>query len=110
MAKNQIFPACINYLNSLAETSLNLKNNNINNSYIVSELSNLSSLIETMKNNINTLETEINIAQDEKSAVIWHDKVLTAMNQLRNTVDTLETIVDELHWPMPSYTDLLFDI
>ena len=36
------------------------------------------------------------IAQDEKSAVIWHDKVLTAMNQLRNTVDTLETIVSNI--------------
>lgn len=110
MAKNQIFPACLNYLNSLAETSLNLKNNIIDNKYIVSELSNLSSLIETMKNNIVDLENKINDAQKSKSAVVWHDQVLTAMNKLRNTVDTLETIVDELHWPMPTYTDLLFDI
>lgn len=110
MAKNQIFPACLNYLNSLAETSLNLKNNKIDNKYIVSELSNLSSLIETMKNNIVDLEKKINDAQKSKSAVVWHDQVLTAMNKLRNTVDTLETIVDELHWPMPTYTDLLFDI
>ena len=37
--------------------------NKIDNKYIVSELSNLSSLIETMKNNITNLEEEINNAK-----------------------------------------------
>jgi glutamine synthetase len=32
------------------------------------------------------------------------------MNTLRETVDTIETIVDAADWPMPTYVDLLFGI
>ena len=31
------------------------------------------------------------------------------MNELRFIVDTLETIVSKEYWPVPSYTDLLFN-
>ena len=32
------------------------------------------------------------------------------MNSLREDVDSLEMIVDEDIWPLPSYTELLFNI
>ena len=61
------------------------------------------------------IELSINNAQNKKAdnlekANIWKDEVLTSMNELRSVVDTLETIVGEKDWPMPSYIDLLFGI
>ena len=38
------------------------------------------------------------------------DVIIPAMNELRKAIDTLEGIVDKEIWPVPSYTDLLFDI
>ena len=43
-------------------------------------------------------------------ALLWKDNVLLAMNELRKVVDKLETLVDSTYWPMPTYTNLLFDI
>ena len=41
---------------------------------------------------------------------MWHDEVLFSMEELRNVVDLLETMVDCSCWPMPTYVDLLFGI
>ena len=43
-------------------------------------------------------------------SIIWRDGVFAAMNALRETVDIIETKVDEKYWPMPTYMDLLFGI
>ena len=36
--------------------------------------------------------------------------IFTAMETLRGTVDTLETMTAASYWPYPSYMDLLFSI
>ena len=36
--------------------------------------------------------------------------VFAAMERLRSSVDTLESLVAADYWPLPSYTDLLFSI
>jgi glutamine synthetase len=115
MAKNEIYPACIKYLNELAETSLNVSKNNIDNSFLVNDVRNVASLIANMKVGITELEAAITKAQQETTsslnqAYIWRDEVLVSMKTLRNIVDELETIVSEKYWPMPTYVDLLFGI
>ena len=64
---------------------------------------------------INNLEKQIEKVQSTKTnayelALLWKDNVLLAMNELRKVVDKLETLVDSTYWPMPTYTNLLFDI
>ena len=44
----------------------------------------------------------------EKQAVCYRDKVLVAMNSLRESVDKLELITEKKEWPFPSYGDILF--
>ena len=44
----------------------------------------------------------------EKQAVCYRDKVLVAMNRLRESVDKLELITEKKEWPFPSYGDILF--
>lgn len=115
MAKNEIFPAVLKYLNSVCETSSNLNNNGINNVYLLKEIRDLSELIKSMKELSDKLEEKINKARSVKedfyeASKIWREEVLLLMNKLRKVVDTLEIKVDRDCWPMPNYVDLLYGI
>ena len=48
--------------------------------------------------------------EGKEQAVAYRDLVVTAMAELREDADALETLVDAEYWPMPSYTELLFNI
>ena len=50
------------------------------------------------------------IADVEKRAEACRDKVIPAMNALRAAVDEMETMTSSEYWPMPSYSDLMFNI
>ena len=115
MAKNQIFPACLNYINNLSVTTINLEKNNVESTIVKDELIEVTNLVKDLKTKINNLEKQIEKVQSTKInayelALLWKDNVLLAMNELRKVVDKLETLVDSTYWPMPTYTNLLFDI
>lgn len=115
MARNEIYPAALSYLNQLTQTSLHMKELNIGCDYVIDDVKNLSSLLSQMKNQMMILEKHIERAQHVQDdifeiAKIWRDDVLTTMNTLREIVDSIENSVDEKYWPMPTYMDLLFGI
>ena len=115
MARNEIYPAVISYLNEVSQTSLNVKENGINNDFLVEDVKIISELLSTMKIQMDDLDIKILSAQNYEGdvmthAIIWRDDVFTAMNTLRETVDSLEVKVDATYWPMPTYVDLLFGI
>lgn len=115
MARNEIYPAALSYLNQLTQTSLHMKELNIGCDYVIDDVKNLSSLLSQMKNQMMILEKHIERAQHIQAdildiAKIWRDDVLTTMNTLREIVDSIENSVDEKYWPMPTYMDLLFGI
>jgi outer membrane protein assembly factor BamD len=56
MTKNEIYPACINYLNTVATTCNNVK---FHNEFLIEEVKELSGLIAIMHERINKLETEV---------------------------------------------------
>lgn len=115
MAKNEIYPAALSYLDQLTKTSLHMQDLGIINDYVVDDVKNLSSLISQMKNQMMILEKHIERAKHVEADVlemakIWRDDVLTTMSTLREIVDCIENCVDEKYWPMPTYMDLLFGI
>ena len=115
MARNEIYPAALAYLNELASTALNVKQTGVDNGFLVDDVKVLSELISDMKIRMENLDTEIIRAQAcdadiMDQSIIWRDGVFVAMNSLRETVDIIETKVDEKYWPMPTYMDLLFGI
>mgnify|MGYP003292788430 FL=1 len=115
MAKSQIFPACLSYYDKILNTLKTASKLNYPLSFLSTSALELGTLLEDMKKAMDKLETCIKEAREEKedclkAATLWKDKVLTAMNELRTVVDTLETKVDEKSWPMPTYIDLLFGI
>jgi len=44
----------------------------------------------------------------EKHAKYFRDKVIPAMNALREVGDSLENIVPQDLWPLPTYREMLF--
>ena len=115
MAKNQIFPACVEYYNKVLNAFKAAAELKCPCGFLSNEAVILGNLITQMQKAIVTLEDNIKEAQMVKNdclltANIWKDKVVVSMNELREIVDTLETKVDEKTWPMPTYIDLLFGI
>lgn len=43
-------------------------------------------------------------------AYAYHNRVVPAMQKLRQPVDKLEMLVDKELWPLPSYGDLIFEV
>ena len=115
MVKNEIYPACCSYLKSVSDTALSLKNNSIDNDFILDDVKELSNILSSMKKKLTTLENMIFKAQKSYNdclltARVWKEKVVKAMEDLRRVVDLAETKVDGKYWPIPTYTDLLFGI
>ncbi|MHB8962943.1 MAG: glutamine synthetase III family protein [Saccharofermentanales bacterium] len=44
------------------------------------------------------------------TAIYNRDYVVTAMNELRESVDELETLVGKKYWAVPDYTDILYSV
>ncbi|MEG0365989.1 MAG: glutamine synthetase type III, partial [Coprobacillus sp.] len=115
MARNEIYPAVIEYLTEISQTALTVKETGVDNEFLVEDVKELSNLLSKMKNDMNHLDAKIKEAQKftgeiYENSVLWRDGVFAAMNTLRQTVDTIETKVDAKYWPMPTSVDLLFGI
>lgn len=115
MARNEIYPAALAYLDQMTKTSLHMQELGVNIDYLVDDVKSLSSLLSQMKNQMMILEKHIDRAQHLEAdileiAKIWRDDVLSTMTILRQIVDQIENCVDEKYWPMPTYIDLLFGI
>lgn len=115
MARNEIYPAALAYLDQMTKTSLHMQELGVNIDYLVDDVKSLSSLLSQMKNQMMILEKHIDRAQHLEAdileiAKIWRDDVLSTMTILRQIVDQIENCVDEKYWPMPTYMDLLFGI
>ena len=48
--------------------------------------------------------------EGREQAVAYRDTVIPAMEALRKPIDKAESIVDKSVWPMPSYSDLMFEV
>ncbi|MCG6533157.1 MAG: glutamine synthetase III [Syntrophales bacterium LBB04] len=48
------------------------------------------------------------IEHADKRGLAFKDKVIPAMNELREAVDAMETITSSDYWPVPSYAEMLF--
>lgn len=115
MSKTQIYPAVCDYLSKVSSEVISGKEAGIDVGFLVDDANKLAGLIKTMKQQIDVLDKDIADAQNMdveifEQAVAWRDNVFKAMNELRETVDTVETLVDADYWPIPTYVDLLFGI
>jgi glutamine synthetase len=114
MARRQILPAVIRYKAALAGSVNAVITAGGNAEVEKSLLGRISALLSSLYKNIEKLEKSIEKANGKKDlkseAVAFRDLVIPAMTEVRNNADELETIVDAEYWPMPTYSQLLFNI
>jgi glutamine synthetase len=101
IARTQILPAAVLYLNELSATGLE---------ELIGEL---EPLIKELHFALLKLE-DVNLKdnQDDSSPTKWaaymHDCVVPAMDDVREVADHLEGVVADRLWPLPKYSEMLF--
>ncbi len=108
IAKTMIFPAAVRYQSELARTCANLKA--VGYTFDTNTLDRVTELVRCLQDS--TAELDVALAHDGESvfeeaqhALI---KLIPAMNIVREYADSLETIVADDLWPLPSYQEMLF--
>ena len=75
------------------------------------ELSDLLSEADEAMRELAKINEEAGAMKDIKDqARFCHEKVMPAMEALRAPIDKAELMVDESMWPMPTYSDLMFEV
>ena len=114
MARKQIIPAGIRFGKELAETAYAKNSIGIDSEVEVA----LASKVSGLTKNISRMTAEIEkflveaggIDGVEATAKYFRDNIFTAMQELRAYADELETVTPSDIWPMPTYSELLFNI
>ena len=110
MAKQEILPACLKYTKFVTDDLALKKSLGIDAPKELEKAKTLTSLTEDLMAKIDTLDAATAVPDVDAYAVgmYYKDTVIPAMDALRETADTLETIVAKEYWPFPTYTDLLY--
>ncbi len=101
IARTEILPAAVRHLNELKVAGLD---------ELIGEV---EPLIKELHYAIIKLEdANLKENQDDKTAVKWaayvHDRVIPAMDDVRDVADRLEKLVADDLWPLPKYSEMLF--
>ena len=111
MANRYILPAAIRYQGQVAESVAAVKAAGAIAKEARRTLDEIVKLTEEAKIRVDKLqellEHEGN-GEPEKHAKYFRDKVIPAMNALRETGDALEAITPHDLWPLPTYREMLF--
>ncbi len=117
IAKRQILPSVIKFETKLAESINTIKaaSTSADVSIQAELLVECSGLAASLKKNIIELEKMLDKAETlegdaYEAASFYRFSVFEQMNILRIDADKLETIVDAEFWPLPTYTDMLFNV
>jgi glutamine synthetase len=114
MARRQYIPAVVDFTTQLAGSISAVKS--VGGSAKVQEelLAKVSNLLEGASSKTAALEAALaeasGIEDVTKRAEAYRDKVFAAMNKLRADVDALEALVPADVWPVPTYTELLYQL
>lgn len=115
MAKREILPACIAYSTCLAENATALSQHVPESilepreeflaQYVIL-LNEADALTEELENKLDDVSQN---AESEfyETAIYYRDVILPIMEELRHSIDTLETMTGKEKWPVPTYSDLI---
>ena len=75
---------------------------------IIEKTSELLCTIYDRTNALQSLTSEIAVLKGKELAMSYAEKIIPAMESLREVIDEAETVVAAEYWPYPSYGDMLF--
>ena len=111
IAKTMVYPAAVRYINELAAAvrdtkKLGLKNNGASNMLktVTNALNNLGKALDELAEIQRIMKGQ---AIGEK-CMEYKEKLIPAMNNVRDAVDFLERYTADDYWPLPVYREMLF--
>ena len=116
MASRDIIPAVGTYISELAGTAANVLAVLPESPCLVEKtlIKKLSALNEKAYEDLEALKRvdaeAAAIGDVVTCAEAYRDKVIPAMNALRESVDAMETLTAAEYWPLPTYGDMMFRI
>lgn len=111
MANRYILPAALDYQRAVAENVAAVKQAGLSATGGLKTLEGLSGLVDAFRVRTDALAELLEHANGgapEDHARYFRDKVVPAMNALRETGDRLEIVVPSDRWPLPTYREMLF--
>jgi glutamine synthetase len=111
MAKTMILPAALRYQKEVGDSVTSAKTAGAASEAGTELLSTLVSTINDLSRGVKTLEKAEAHASDGDAfahAKYIKEHVIPAMLEVRKAADTLETIVSDDLWPLPTYREMLF--
>ncbi len=113
LALNHIIPTAIAYQNILIQNANGLKGLGLDNSAVVESIPTISKHIHAIKVDVDKMIDErrrINKIEDSKERALayCHEVKERFFSEIRYHVDKLELLVDDEHWPLVKYRELLF--
>jgi glutamine synthetase len=111
MGSRFILPAAYRFQTELAQSVAAVKAAGATAKETRRALDNVCGLTETFKIRLDQLQKLLEHESNgnaEKHARYFRDKIVPAMNELRETGDSLECIVPHDTWPLPTYREMLF--
>lgn len=115
MLNEQIYPACNNYLFSLAKGAAKLKEvSKVAFKKTQSRIDEIATLNDALLSKTEDLDAAVvassSIDDCQEKAVYFYNTVLPMMEECRAISDKLELIVDSAYWPIPTYGELLYSV
>jgi glutamine synthetase len=111
MGNRYILPAAYDYQGSLAQSVASVKAAGAVAKESRRALDHICRLTDEFKARVDHLQELLDhdhAGDAEKHAKFFRDKILPAMNALRETGDSLECVTPHDVWPLPTYREMLF--
>ena len=110
MLSIQVLPASLRYQLELSQIVLSAKECSVECRRTTGRLHEVAELVDSLQSAIEKIATAEKFQAEDMAmhANQIRDSLLPAMLEARMISDTLETLVAEDLWPLPSYTDMLF--
>lgn len=109
IAKTMILPAAMRHAKNVADSIYSLKAVGVEAD--LSDLQELNGHINALRTSLAKLDKALSHEHGEDmeaAAKFMRDNVLSAMDELRESIDALETLVADDLWPLPTYREMLF--
>lgn len=116
MVRRLFIPAVIKYQTVLAKAINEMESTGLELECSMQKdlLKKVSSLLAAASNQADEMENMIidakKLPEGKEQAEAFNTKVAPAMTELRESIDSLEVIVGRDYWPVPTYSDILFEV
>ncbi len=113
MTSRNVLPACITFMGSIAQSSYYAGQEGVISRASVQLTKRLAEAIDrasTARDKLARAVKTLKVKSAQQEADAWYAIRTNEMAALRTACDALEDLVADSAWPMPGYSDLLYDL